>query len=196
MTEQTPNFENTIAAFDAANNSDPNKVEVDGTPRPKELLYAQRMSATLTSLYPQASEALKLAVRAQHIQRWTIPRADYPMDRSGYRHWRTDLKKFHAETAGKLMAECGYAQDMISCVGTLIRKEHLKSNSDAQALEDVACIVFLEHYFADFAKKHDEDKLISIVQKTWVKMSDKAHAAALELSLPESLGTIVEKALA
>ena len=111
------------------------------------------MTAALGRLYPDASEALQLAARAQHIRRWTVPRASYPMDRAGYLRWRKDLKRKHAEWAGDILADCGYAEDEIARVGSLIRKENLKRDAEAQALEDVASIVFLEHYAADFARQ-------------------------------------------
>jgi hypothetical protein len=61
----------------------------------------------------------------------------------------------------------------------------------------VACLVFLEHYFADFASKHERDKLIDIVRKTWAKMSPAGRAAALELApqLAPDLRSIIEAAL-
>ncbi len=92
-----------IARFDAVNAEDPNSQTIDGVQRPRELVYAERMSAWLERLAADASDVVRLAVRAQHIRRWTIARESYPMDRAGYRKWRTDLGKFHAETAGGIL---------------------------------------------------------------------------------------------
>ncbi len=105
---------------------------------------------------PDAPELLRLAARAQHIRRWTVPRTDYPMDRAGYHRWRNDLKRKHAEWAGEILKSCGYSDAEIARAGALIRKENLRGDAEAQTLEDVACLVFLEHYAADFATKHED----------------------------------------
>ena len=189
-------FETAIARFDAANAEDPNAETVDGVAHPKELLYAQRMTAWLEKLSPDASEALRLAARAQHIRRWTIPRRDYPMTRTGYLKWRTTLYRFHADTAGGMLRAVGYDDATIAAVQSLLRKERLKRNPDAQCLEDVACLVFLESYFAEFAPQYDEQKVLDILRKTWKKMSDRGRAAACDLALPEAARALVEKALA
>ena len=144
---------------------------------------------------PEASEALQLAVRCQHIQRWKIQRHDYPEGRTGYKRWRTDLAKFHAETAAAILYDVGYDEDTIHRVQSLVRKERFKVDPEAQTVEDVACLVFLDHYFAAFSEKHDEEKLVDIVRKTWKKMSDKGRAAALGIALPEGLKKVVGKAL-
>ena len=189
-------FQQALARFDAANATDPNRETWQGTEYPKELLYAQRMSGWLERFAPDASEALRLAVRAQHIRRWTIPRGDYPEGKAGYKEWRTTLSRFHAQTAGEILAGVGYDDETIRRVQGLIRKEQLKRDPETQCLEDVICLVFLESYFADFSQKHDEAKVIDILQKTWKKMSPAGHTAALGLALPEGAKEIVEKALA
>lgn len=188
-------FAAAIAVIDAANAEDPNTTAVNGMQRPAEMVYAERMSAVLDRLYPGAGEALRLAVRAQHIRRWTVPRASYPMDRTGYLRWRTDLKRQHAELAGEIMRANGYAAADIARVGSLIRKERLKQDADAQALEDVACIVFLQHYVDEFAAKHADAKLIAILRKTWAKMSPHGQQAALALTLSPRVAGLVGRAL-
>jgi hypothetical protein len=184
-----------IARFDAANAEDPHKETIDGKEHPKALVYAERMSAWLDKLAPDATEVVRLAVRAQHIRRWTVERERYPMDRAGYRKWRTDLGAFHAETAGRILREVGYAEEAVARVQALLRKERLKADPEVQLLEDVACLVFLDHYFAEFAQKHDEEKLVDIVRKTWRKMSPRGHEAAHGLRLPPKLGALVKRAL-
>lgn len=188
-------FELTIARFDAENAEDPNHEIFEGKEYPKELLYAKRMTAWQEKLAPEASPIVKLAVRAQHICRWEIPRSNYPMDRKGYRQWRTDLGKFHAKKANEIMRDVGYDEEIIERVQALLRKENLKLDPDVQLLEDIICLVFLESYFADFSKQHDEEKLINIIRRTWKKMSPRGHQAALELELPSELASIIEKAL-
>lgn len=196
MISDQARFDAAIARFDAVNAADPNRETVAGEAHPKELLYAQRMTTWLNKLAPDASEALRLAVRCQHIQRWAIARRDYPMDRRGYLRWRTTLAKFHASTAGDILQEVGYDADTISRVQTLLRKEGLKRDAEVQCLEDVACLVFLQSYFADFANQHEEAKVIDIIQKTWKKMSPRGHQLALTLALSSEASRLIDKALA
>lgn len=189
-------LEDALQRFDEANAEDPNTELVNGQPVPKELVYGQRMSARLAVFEPDAPETVKLAARAQHIRRWEVPRDSYPEGRAGYLKWRTDLYKRHGDIAAGIMSDVGYDEETIERVRTLLRKRGLKTDPDVQLMEDVICLVFLEHYFHDFAKKHDEAKLISIVQKTWKKMTERAHEAALALDYaPEDLA-VVQKALA
>lgn len=182
-------------AFDAANSADPNKEMWQGKVYPKEVLYAQRMTKRLDIFLPNASEALHLAARCQHICRWEIPRSDFPMTRTGYNQWRSKLRLFHAAKAASLLEEIGYEQTIIDRVKFLVLKKRLKRDAETQALEDVICLVFLEHYFDDFAKKHEEEKLIDILRKTWAKMSENGQAAALQLSLSDSGVELIQKAL-
>lgn len=189
-------LEKALRRVDEANAEDPRSETVNGEDQPKELIYGQRMSAWLDRIAPDAPEAVRLAVRAQHIRRWEIPRESYPMDRPGYRAWRTDLGKFHARTAAVILREVGYDDETISHVESILRKERLKTDPDSQLLEDVACMVFLDHYFEDFIDEHEEPKLVNIVRRTWAKMSDRGHAAALKLDLSDRARKIVEKALA
>ncbi len=185
----------TLAAFDAANLEDPNLELVDGRSVAKEWIYAQRMSAQLHKFCEAPSEALQLATRSQHICRWKIPRSDYPMDRSGYKKWRLDLAQLHGDIAGDIMATQGYDENMIARVKDLLLKRSLKRDDEVQALEDVVCLVFIEFYLEDFASKHDEEKLIDIIRKTWNKMSTKGHEAALQLPLSAAMLALVTKAL-
>jgi hypothetical protein len=189
-------FQRALARFDEANAEDPRTERVAGTSYPKELLYARRMTACLDAFAPDASEVLRLAARCQHIRRWTVPRDSYPMDRMGYKQWRNALMRFHAETAGAILREVGYDEATIERVQTLLQKQRLKRDADVQVLEDVICLVFLEHYFADFAAQHEEEKLLGIVRKTWAKMSPAGHEAALALTLEPAIRTLIEKALA
>jgi hypothetical protein len=180
-------FDEAIARIDAANALDPSG---------KELVYSQRMSEWLLRVAPAASVALRLAARGQHLRRWMIPRSDFPMDRIGYLTWRTTLYKFHAEEVAKILREAGCDDATIGRVAILVRKERIKSDAEAQALEDVICLVFLENYFAEFAAAHDEEKVIGILRKTWKKMSERGHELAMGLAMPEEARRLVERALA
>lgn len=192
-------FAAAIARFDAANAADPNVVaDDDGQPVPKELLYARRMSAMLERFAPDASEAVRLAVRAQHIERWKIPRRDYPMTRAGYHEWRTRLYDYHAERTAELMREAGYATAETQAVAAMVKKADL-ADPDTQRMEDVVALVFIESYMADFAAQHpeyDEAKWLGIIKKTWRKMSPQGQAFALSgIRLPEALVPLIKKAI-
>ena len=188
-------FNKAIQLFDEANTADPTKEIFEGKEYPKELLYAIRMTNTLNNISPNSSEALKLAVRCQHICRWEIPRNSYEISREGYLKWRKDLKDFHAKKAADILGKIGYSEDSINAVKFLLLKKQLKKNIDTQTLEDVACLVFLEFYFLQFSEKYSENKLIGIIQKTWKKMSDKGHKAALELKFSPNALSLITKAL-
>ncbi|TPN82197.1 DUF4202 domain-containing protein [Aquimarina algicola] len=186
---------NAYSLIDKANAEDPNKEKVDGESIAKELLYGQRMTKMITTFEPDASEALKIAARAQHICRWKIPRDTYPMNRVGYLKWREELKKFHATTTAKILEEVGYDNSTIDNVSFLLQKKKLKKNKETQTLEDVICLVFLNYYYEEFSKKHTDEKVIDILQKTWRKMSEKGHEAALELSYSEDGLSLIKQAL-
>lgn len=185
----------TLHAIDQANSCDPNLEMVGGRELPKELIYGQRMSERLRQFCPAASEHLQIAARAQHIERWVRPRDSYPEGRAGYKKWRAELGLYHAQRAGEIMAEQGYSAADIERVKFLVQKRQLRRDAETQTLEDVICLVFLEHYLADFATKHPEEKLIDIIQKTWKKMSPAGHEAALALPLNAELLALVTKAL-
>lgn len=190
-----PRFLDAIERFDAANARDPNTTIIEGLPQPKELVYAQRMTDWLDRLEPGASEPVRLAARAQHLMRWSIPRSDYPMDRPGYLKWRTTLYDFHADQAERILREVGYDDATVQRVRSLVRKQGIKTDVEMQLLEDVICLVFLENYFAEFAADHDEEKLIRILRRTWSKMSQRGHDAALAIELPKRERGLIEKAL-
>ena len=199
MISDMERFNRAIARFDEANAQDPNTESAGGKAYPKELLYAQRMSAMLERFAPDASETLRLAVHGQHIQRWKIPRSEYAMNPGGYKQWRQQLMKFHAQLAGEILREVGYDEETIGRVGSLLQKKGLKVNPETQILEDVINLVFLENYLADFVARHgeyDEAKFIDILRKTWTKMSAQGHEAALSLiELPADLVPVIQKAV-
>jgi hypothetical protein len=192
-------FNNTIASFDVINAKDPNLLLIEGKEHPKELVYAQRLSEMLARYAPDASETLKLATRAQHIQRWISPRSDYPMTKTGYMQWRANLKLHHAKIASEVMLENGYDEKAIQAVSTLLKKENLRTNADTQTLEDVIVLAFLEHDLEAFVEKYkdySEDKFLTILKKSYFKMSDKGRAAALSLiTIPAHLMPVVLKAV-
>lgn len=193
-------FEQARSLIDAANSKDPNIVHADGKDWPKELLYSERMTEMLDRYNPDADDAMKLAIRAQHIERWKSPRNAYPMDRMGYLKWRKDLYKIQADTAAGLLQQAGFDEEDVERVRKAVAKKNIKGNADTQLLEDVTDLCFIEHYMVDFVVKHPdytEEKWIDIIQKTWNKMSDDAHKFALsgKLKIPESLSPLIVKAV-
>jgi len=188
--------EKAFECFDAINASDPRLEAASGSLHPKELLYARRVSERLGHFKPNASEALQLASRAQHIARWQIPRSTYPAGRGGYKKWRTELMHHHAVLATQILEEVGYDAGTLDMVSQLLRKQGLKSNREVQTLEDVVCLVFLEHYFDKFAEGHSDEKLIRILRKTWPKMSHEGHAAVKGLELSQRARRLMALALA
>jgi hypothetical protein len=180
-----------LSATDAANARDPNLEAGE----PAELVYGRRMSEALAAFAPGASEALQIAVRGQHIERWLMPRRDYPDGKAGYIAWRNAAKRRHAERVAEIMAKCGYEDAAIARAGALVRKENLRADAEAQTLEDVACLVFLRHYAASFAAKHPEAKVLDILVKTQRKMSPRARAAAPGFGLPAPVLALYERAL-
>jgi hypothetical protein len=195
MIDDQRRFNQAIARFDAANAEDPNRSSFGGTEYPKELLYARRMTEWLGRLTPDPSEPLRLAARCQHIRRWEIPRSSFPMDRAGYLVWRKRLYRFHADTAEAILRDVGYDDATIARVRSLLQKEKLKLDPEMQTLEDVICLVFLENYFSDFARERDEQQMLNIIKRTWTKMSDKGHQAALQLRLSEPDWALIRRAL-
>ena len=171
-----------LAAIDAANAADPTQEEG----APAALLYGRRMSEELARLFPAASEPLQIAARGQHVERWLLPRTDFPEGRTGYLEWRREQGRRHAERLGGMMRAAGYDEAAIAQVGRMLRKEGLKREAEVQALEDVICFVFLRHYFAPFAPTQAPEALLGIVQKTARKMSAEGRARVLaEFALPE-----------
>lgn len=180
----TDRLARTLALIDAANAADPT-VE-DG--QPAALLYGRRMSAELARLFPDASEILQIAARGQHVERWLLPRKDYPDGKEGYLAWRREQARRHGLRVGGMMEDAGYGADDTARVGVLLRKEGLKRDPEVQALEDVICFTFLRWYFQPFAAAHDPAEVADIVTKTARKMSPEARARALvEFALPDPL---------
>ena len=182
-----------LAAIDAVNGNDPG---TDENGMARALLYGRRMSEALSNFAPQAPETLRIAARAQHIERWIIPRSSYPEGRVAYLTWRKDLQKHHALRTGDLMREAGYGEDDIGRVASLLRKESLKHDADVQTLEDVICLVFLEHEAPEFIAKHDDAKVRDILAKTAKKMSPRGLEAASRLRMDARLARLLAEALA
>lgn len=191
-------LQQTFQAIDAANSADPNQIEWLDHTQPAALVYGWRMTERLQQFAPDASEELQIAARAQHIERFKIPRDTYPKTKQGYHRWRRELADFHAQRIGEIMQQ-DYPQDLIERVQTLItrklRPAQMKQDPECQTLEDVVCLVFIEHYLEEFAATQPEDKLPTIIQKTWAKMSPQGQQAALQLDVSTQVSRLLKQAL-
>lgn len=187
-----------LAAIDQLNAGDPRSELCDGVARPREIVYAERLSGCLLRLYPDASEMLRLAARAQHLARWQIPRQQYPLGREGYNAWRTACRTHHVALATEILRGCGYADADIAHVARLIRKEDLKRDPESQALENAVGVVFIEYELAAFVAAHadyDDAKLLGILRKTMRKLDTVGHTAIRALDLAEPVRRLVHASL-
>jgi hypothetical protein len=189
-------FREAVRRFDAENARDPNHDATPEGPRPRELLYAARLTHWVLRLCPEASEALRLAARSQHLCRWMIPRASYPMGRAGYLRWRAELKAFHAAKSGEILREVGYSPELVERVQALNRKQEFPADPETRVLEDALCLVFLEHQLADLADRTDPDTVVNAVRKSWSKMTEQGRAEALRLSFGPRERELLARALA
>jgi hypothetical protein len=188
-------FEAAVRRFDEENARDPNTELVAGVARPRELVYAERLTDWVLRLKPDASEALRLAARCQHLCRWMIPRNGFPMDRAGYLRWRNELKKFHAEKSGQILREVGYGEELIAQVQALNLKKDFPRDPDSRVLEDALCLVFLQFQFSELAAKTDAGKVVNALRKSWHKMTEPARAEALKLPFAPRENALIEQAL-
>jgi hypothetical protein len=188
-------FHEAIRRFDELNTADPNREIVAGEPHPRELLNAQRLSRWVMKLDPSASEHLRLAARSQHLCRWMIPRNSYEMTRAGYHRWRNDLKQFHAQKSSEVLRAVGYSEELIARVRDLNLKKNFPADPESRTLEDALCLVFLEFQFAELASKTDDEKIINALQKSWKKMTPRAHEQALRLSYGSREAALIQRAL-
>ena len=196
MTQSSSRLQAAIAEIDASNAGDPRHDIVGAESRPRELVYSERMSECLERIYPDASEELRIAARAQHICRWQIPRGDYPLGRDGYNSWRGACRQHHVALATAIMRRHGYTEAQIGHVAKMIRKEDLKRDSESQALENVVAVVFAQFYLDAFIATHkdDEQKLVNILRKTLRKLDGVGQAAVLALDLPQGVRRLIDLA--
>ena len=164
-------------------------------PRAIELPYSLRLTEWVRRMVPDASEALAIAARGQHIARWSIPREDFPRGLKGYMQWREGLKAFHARRLAEILRACGYDGAMIERVRVLVTKELLPGDPESQSLEDALCLVFLETQLSEFAARKPREKTVDILRKTWAKMSPRARGLALELPFDHATALLVREAV-
>ncbi|HEY7626242.1 MAG TPA: DUF4202 domain-containing protein, partial [Ilumatobacteraceae bacterium] len=179
MRSLSPRYSAAVAAIDAANAGDPTIIEVRGRPTALALAHGQLAAEWIGQLVAEPDEALLLAARAHHLRRWELRRDTYPEGRAGYLRWRRDQKARHAVDVAELLTRCGYDSDEIGRVQRLVRRESIDG---AQAVEDAACLVFIETQLASVAARMDHQLLIDVIRKTVAKMS--ADGVGLVASIP------------
>lgn len=190
-------FEEAERAFEAAHDEDPRKVSIEGREIAFATVYHRTLARWVDRLVPDASEALRLAARCQHLRRHALAREAFPMDTAGYKRWRSTLALKHASDARAILAPLGYDEATIERVGDFLLKRGLRKDAEVASFEDAICLTFLEVEFPSFAAKHPDDKVVDILHKTWAKMTERGHEEALALapSLPERLRVLVVRAV-
>ena len=183
------------AAIDAANGEDPRSH--DGVP----LALAQgRLAEAWTALLdPGASDALRLASRAHHLRRWTLPRSDYPEGRAGYLRWRRAQRQRQARDLVTLLVRTGVDSAVSARAAQIVAKQGLGSDPEVQVFEDAVSLTFLETELRSVLDRLDDDtKAAGIVAKTLVKMSPagREQAVAVAATLDERSRQVVTEAIA
>lgn len=188
-------LENAIQELLAAHLQDPNMESWNDGVYPAEWLYIQRITERLASFSPNASEELIIAANSQHLYRWEIERKSFPEGRIGYFQWRNYLSEYQAMKAREIILKAGFDSDFADQVKTIVKKENIFTNPEAQTLEDVVCLVFLEFYLDEFIREKSELDMSTIIMKTWNKMSEKGHQEALKIKFPDAALPVVKRAL-
>lgn len=181
--------------FAALHDQDPRTRADDGRQRPVERVWCDAVSRWVQRLEPEASTALRLAAAAQHLERWKLPRQDWPEGRAGYLRWRKFQQQAHADRAEEVLLAAGFEAELIDRVRQLLRKQQLARDPEVQVLEDAICLAFLELDLDDFASRHAREDVVRILRKTWGKMSARGQQVALQLELSETTRELVGEAL-
>lgn len=192
---KTTKLDKVLQEIDNVHAQDPNTVVINGEDQPYELHYSREMSAYLEKHSPGSSDLLRIAICAQHLRRWEVPRNSYPMNKGGYQSWRTALKHRQAGLVFQICLDNGYSEDDSNRVASLVRKENITHDDETRILEDVACLVFLDDQFEEFKKHHDDKKIITILRKTWDKMTERGHELALEISMSSHAKSLITEAV-
>lgn len=188
-------YDRAVDAIDDVNAADPNTVVRRGRAEPLALVHGRLAAEWIDRLVPDADDAVRLAARAHHLRRWELPRRSYPTGRSGYLRWRKDQKVRHATDVAELLAGVGYAPAVIERVQELVRRERLSTDAGAQAVEDAACLVFIETQLADMESQLDHDHLIEVIRKTARKMSPAGLQAVSSIELGDTERALLAEAL-
>ena len=188
-------YDAAVAAIDAANGDDPTRIVVRGVDEPLALAHGRLAVEWVERLVPAADDALRLAARAHHLRRWELVRTDYPEGRAGYLRWKRDQKQRHAHDVEGLLRTAGYDHASIERVQALIRRDHLATDPGAQAVEDAACLVFVETQLTSTAAKLDHVHMLDVIRKTARKMSPAALDAVASIPLTADESALLREAL-
>ena len=192
MRSLNPRYDTAVAAIDAANGQDPNTVEVRGRLLPLALVHGQLAAEWIGQLLEAPDDALLLAARAHHLRRWEVRRDSYPAGRPGYLRWRRDQKARHASDVAGILGACGYDTAEIERVQRLVRRESVEG---AQAVEDAACLVFIETQLGSLAGRMDHEVMIDVIRKTARKMSAAGLALVASIALADTELALLGEAL-
>lgn len=154
-------------------------------PRPLALVHGELADEWVVRLHgDDVSPLWRLAARAHHLRRWELPRSQYPEGKAGYHRWKRDQRARHAADVGALLSEHGFTAEETAVVQALVQREGLAAgNAGAQAVEDAACLVFIETQLASVAQQLERDHLIDVIRKTARKMSPAALGAVASIPL-------------
>lgn len=188
-------YEAAVAAIDAANSADPTSISVRGHQLPLAFAHGRLAAEWIVSLHGSDDDLLLLAARAHHLRRWELPRTSYPEGRAGYLAWKRDQRQRHATDVAALLEAAGYSPAEIERVQALVRRDRLATDAGSQAVEDAACLVFLETQLADLSRRLDHDLLISVLRKTARKLSPAGAAAIADIPLGAAERAVLAEAL-
>ena len=187
-------YNDALKLIDKAHNEDPAYVTIDGNKVSDEFLYSERMLNQLLAYYPDSNPFIKLSAKCHHLKRWEVDRKLYPMDKQGYFNWRRVVAKHQLNIAKEILTKAEFSEEEIDKVISCLKKENIKRIPEAQIIEDVACMVFIQFYLEEFAKPHQDDKVIDILYKTMLKMSDPGIETCKKLPLSNKVAHLVKKA--
>jgi hypothetical protein len=193
---EDPRLLQAVIAFEQIGKHDPKRIVVDGTSQPRQIGEAQVLLGFVLALEPTPSSALMLACHCQHLGRFGSPRDEFPAGREGYRAWRVEAARRSAAEAARILTNLGFEAEFVEAVSAIVTKRGRGQNPDVQAMEDALCLSFLTLDAPEFAGRHSEPEMLRIVQRTWLKMSERSRTFALEQPLAPAVRLLVEKALA
>ena len=196
MRSLSTEFHAACEAIDTANSADPTLVTVRGVDVPLALAHGQLAAEWMLSMHgADVPPEWLVAARAHHLRRWQVARATYPEGKAGYLRWRKDQKARHAHDVASLLATAGYDDEFVTTVQALIQRQNLPHDAGQQAVEDAACLVFIETQLAAFADQHDRAKVLDIIRKTARKLSPLGTSMIAHICLSSDATALLAEAL-
>jgi hypothetical protein len=180
-----------IRLIDTIHNQDLISETIDGVEIKAELLYSNRMLAVLEKVAPDASFELKLAAKCQHISRWSIPRATFPVGKKGYYDWRAAIMAHQLNVSTSVLKQAEINDQSIEIIVDVLKNKADKTNQNASIIEDTACLTFIKWYLVPFTGQFDAAKAKIILQKTAGKMSERGLGLLPEMELSEEVHQVL-----